>query len=221
MRFENLHEGPDPEDLKITWLPNDSKGLEVKHPNYDWSSCSEPALALLPDGRLFCIMRTWTGHIWYSVSDDDGATWRPTEKLLYKDGGEEVHHPLAPCPIYTLADGRYVLLFHNNNGKRGDYDQRQRKWKTNYLNFLRYPAYLAIGEFRPNAHQPIWFSPPKQFADTGGMAIGPKGTSEVATYTCLTEWRGERILWYPDRKYFLLGKRINDDWFEGMKVPRL
>ena len=220
MRFENLDEGPDPKDLKITWLPKDSKGLEVKHPNHDWSSCSEPAPALLPDGRLFCIMRTWTGHIWYSVSDDDGETWRPTEKLLYKDGGEEVHHPLAPCPIYTLADGRYVLLYHNNTGQRGSHDQRELKWKTNHLNFLRYPAYLALGEYQPEAHQPIWFSKPKEFGDTGGVAIGPKGTSEVATYTSLTECRGDRILWYPDRKYFLLGKRINDDWFKGMEVSR-
>ena len=55
---------------------------------------------------------------------------------------------------------------------------------------------------------------------TDGVAIGPKGTSEIATYTSLTEWRGERILWYPDRKYFLLGKRITDDWLSSMIVPK-
>jgi hypothetical protein len=219
MRFDNIDDTPDPVDLKITWLPRDPRGLEVKHPNYDWSSSQEPSLVLLPDGRLFCVMRTWTGQIWYSVSADDGATWRPTEVLRYKDGGEPVEHPLAPCPIYALKDGRYLLLFHNNNGERDGYSEREKKWKRNYLNFLRNPAFLAVGAYRPGAHQPIWFSRPKQFADTQGVPIGPKGTAEVATYTSLTEWRGERILWYPDRKYHLLGKRVTDAWLADMSVP--
>jgi len=220
MRLENIDEGPAPKKLIITWLPKDAKGLEVKHPNHDWSASSEPSPVLLPDGRLFVTMRTWTGHVWYSVSGDDGETWRPTEVWRDRDGGPPIEHPLAPCPIYALSDGRYILLFHNNNGQRGQHDQRQLKWSTNHLNFLRYPAYLALGEFRPDAHQPIWFSSPREFATTDGKAIGPKGTSEIATYTSLTEWRGDRILWYPDRKYFLLGKRINDDWFSGMIVQR-
>jgi hypothetical protein len=219
MRFENIDEGPDPKDLRITWLPRDPRGLEVMHPNYDWSSSSEPSLVLLPDGRLFTTMRTWTGQIWYSVSDDDGETWRPPEILRYRDGGQPVYHPLAPCPIYALKDGRYLLLFHNNTGERGPHNQREKKWKTNHLSFLRNPAFLAIGEFRLRAHQPIWFSPPKQVLDTNGVTIGPKGSAEIATYTSLTEWRGERMLWYPDRKYFLLGKRITDEWLAEMKPP--
>jgi BNR repeat-like domain len=219
MRFENIDEGPDPKDLRITWLPRDPKGLEVPHPNYDWSSCSEPAPVLLPDGRLFTTMRTWTGQIWYSVSDDNGEAWRPTEVLRYKDGGEPVQHPLAPCPIYALRDGRFLLLFHNNDGHVGPYNQREKAWKRNNLNFLRHPAFLAVGEYRPGAHQPIWFSRPKQILDTQGVSIGPKGSSEIATYTSLTEWGGSRILWYPDRKYFLLGKRITDEWLADLRVP--
>ena len=41
-------------------------------------------MALLPDGRLFSTMRTWTGEIWYSVSDDDGHAWRRPEILRYR-----------------------------------------------------------------------------------------------------------------------------------------
>ena len=175
---------------------------------------------LLPDGRMMCVMRTWTGHIWYSVSDDGGETWRPTEKLLYKDGGKEVQHPMAPCPIYTLGDGRFLLLFHNNTGKFGKHDQRQVKWKYNYLCHVRNPAFIAVGEFRPDAHQPIWFSEPKQILDTDGLPIGPKGTAEIATYTSVTEWGGQRILWYPDRKYFLLGKYIDDSLLADMIVEK-
>ena len=46
------------------------------------------------------------------------------------------------------------------------------------------------------------------------VPIGPKGTAEVATYTSITEWHGKRTLWYPDRKYFLLGKYITDKMLE-------
>ncbi len=220
MRFENIDEGPDPADLKITWLPKDPNGLAVRHPNHDWSALQEPSLVLLPDGRLFCVTRSWTGHIWYAVSSDDGETWTKPAKLLYRDAGEPVKHPLAPCPIYKLKDGRFLLLFHNNDGHVGKHNQREVKWKTNHLNFVRHPAFIAVGEFRPRAKQPIWFSRPKKILDTNGVPVGPKGTAEIATYTSLTERDGRRVLWYPDRKHFLLGKVLSDALLSGMDVPR-
>jgi hypothetical protein len=220
MRFENIDEGPDPTDLEITWLPRDPNGLTVNHPNHDWSSLQEPSLVLLPDGRLFCVMRAWTGHIHYSVSADDGQTWTPVDVLRYKDGGEPLKHPLAPCPIYALRDGRFLLLYHNNDGHVGKHNQRELKWKTNHLNFVRHPAYIALGEFRSKAKQPVWFSAPKQILDTQGVRVGPKGTAEIATYTSLTERHGKRVLWYPDRKHYLLGKIISDELLASMEVPK-
>ena len=219
MRFENLDEGPAPEELKITWLPDDESGLEVPHPTTQRSSSSEPSVVQLPDGRLFTTMRTWTGAIWFSVSSDEGHTWRQPEIMHYRDGGDVVLHPLAPCPIYALKDGRYLLLFHNNNGHVGTHNQREADWKTNHLNYLRNPAFIAVGEFRPNAHQPIWFSAPRQLLDTQGVSIGPKKSAEIGTYTSLTEWRGQRVLWYPDRKYYLLGKFLPDEVLASMQAP--
>lgn len=219
LRFENLDEGPAPEKLRITWLPEDETGLEVTHPTTGHSGSSEPSVVLLPDGRLFTTMRTWTGEIWYSVSDDDGRTWRKTEIMRYQDSGEPVLHPLAPCPIYALQDGRYLLVFHNNNGHVGPHNQREADWKTNHLNHVRHPAFAAVGEFRPRARQPLWFSAPRQILDTQGVIIGPKMSAEIATYTSLTEWRGQRVLWYPDRKYYLLGKVLPDALLAGLKPP--
>lgn len=222
MRFENIDANPLPEDIRITWLPRDRDGLEVPNKTFPEISVSqEPAVVLLPDNRLFVIMRTMTGHIWYSVSNDDGETWRDPEVLRYKDGGAPVNNPLAGTPLYRLADGRYLLFFNNNDGKRGDYDQFKKVWNNgNQLNFLRNPAYMALGEFRLGAHQPLWFSPPEKILDTGGIAHGPKGTAEVAMYISLTERRGVRTLWYPDRKHFLLGKYITDKMLKKMRVPR-
>ncbi|MBD3181203.1 hypothetical protein GF312_02855 [Candidatus Poribacteria bacterium] len=221
MRFDNIDDAPDPTDIKITWLPYDEEGLTVPHPYLpDVTIANEPSVVLLPDNRIFTTIRNATGHIWYSMSEDDGETWRKTEVMRYKDNGEPVKEPIAPCPIYALNDGRYLLVFHNNDGRFGPYNQFERKWKTNYANHFRRPGFIAVGEFRPEAHQPIWFSQPKQILDTDGVIVGPKRTAEIATYTSLTEWKGKRVLWYPDRKYYLLGKYITDDMLDDMVVDR-
>lgn len=221
LRFENIDDNPLPEDIKITWLPIDKEGLEVPHKTYpEISASQEPAVVLLPDKRLFTVMRTMTGHIWYSVSVDDGATWSEPEVLRYKDGGEKVNNPMASSPIYSLSDGRFLLVFNNNNGKKGEYDQFKKIWDNgNQLNYLRNPAFIAVGEFRADAHQPIWFSNPKQILDTQGQIFGPKGTASVAMYPSLTDWKGRLTLWYPDRKHFLLGKYITDEMLLDMNVP--
>jgi len=221
MRFENIDDNPLPKNIIITWFPNnDKKGLEVPHKIYPEISVSqEPALVLLPDKRLFTVMRTMTGHIWYSVSEDDGETWRDPEVLRYKDGGEIVNNPIASSPIYSLSDGRFLLVFNNNNGKKGEYDQFKKIWDKNQVSYLRNPAFIAVGEFRADAHQPVWFSNPKQILDTQGIIYGPKGTASVAMYPSLTEKDDKRILWYPDRKHFLLGKYITDEMLRDMRVP--
>ncbi len=177
-------------------------------------------MVLLPDGRLFTIMRTMTGFLWYSVSEDHGTTWRTPEMLRYRDGGEGVANPIAPAPLYRLADGRYLLVFNNNNGQRGEFDQFRKKWRKNQLNYLRHPAFITVGEFRTGAHQPIWFSRPKEILDTDGVIFGPKATASVAMYPSLTERQGVRVLWYPDRKHFLLGRYLPDTLLANMTVPR-
>lgn len=219
-RFENLDDVTDPADIKVSWLPSDREGLEVPNKMYPQiSTCQEPSTVLLPDGRLLVVMRTMTGHPYYSVSKDDGATWRDPEPLLYRDGGETVNHPISPCPLFRLADGRFLLVYHNNDGTVGSHSQWTKVWKTNEANHIRRPTFIALGEFRPQARQPIWFSPPEQILDTDGVIVGPKKTAEVGTYPSLTEWHGRRTLWYPDRKYYLLGRYLPDELLGRMRVP--
>lgn len=223
MRFENIDEGPDPARLRISWLPTECEGLEVPHRFYrELSTAQEPSLVLLPDGRLFTSMRTMEGHVWYSVSEDDGDTWRAPEVLRLRDDGVPLRHPLSCCPIYPVGEGVYMQLYHNNDGTVGAYSQYCRHWTVNHLNFIRNPMIVSVGVFRPDAHQPIWFSLPETFLDTQGVPIGPKGTAEIATYTSMTVFRGRRVLWYPDRKYYLLGKVIDDAWVERLasSVPQ-
>ncbi|MBT3345705.1 MAG: hypothetical protein HN712_00385 [Gemmatimonadetes bacterium] len=216
VRFENIDDDPTPDQLVLTWLPEDREGIEVKHPIHtDISVAQEPATVLMPDGGLFCVMRTMTGHIWYSFSEDDGVSWRDPEVLL-DAAGEPIPHPMSPCPLYRLEDGRFLLVYHNNPGRKGEYDQFREKWATNQSNFLRNPTFIAVGRFDADAHQPIRFGPAHQLLDTQGVIVGPKATAEIATYPSLTEWQGRRMLWYPDRKYYLLGKHLPDSLLDSI-----
>jgi hypothetical protein len=215
MRFENLDDGPAPQELRISWLP-EGDSISVPCPvepeqSQGYSLAEEPSVVLLPDGRLFVVVRTRTGHVWYTVSDDDGRTWRQTEILRRGDGGPKMLHPKSPCPIYRLADGRYLLFFHNHDGTgygaAGPHDMNARR-----------PVFVSVGRFQPDAHQPIGFDEPRLLFDTDGVALGPGngavegGRSWLALYGCLTEFGGQRTLWYPDRKHFLLGRVLTDEW---------
>ena len=79
MQFENVDAGPHPKDLKITWLPNEVGTIRVSpeiepEASKGYSLAQEPRIGLLPDGRRFMTMRTVTGYIWYTVSEDHGQS---------------------------------------------------------------------------------------------------------------------------------------------------
>ena len=78
---------------------------------------------------------------------------------------------------------------------------------------------FAVGEYRPDAHQPIWFSQPRLIADTDRVPGGIQNRIEYGAYSSLTEHRSRRILWYPDRKHFLLGRLVPDELLGDMNVP--
>ena len=214
IRFDNLNEGPEPEGVRMTFLPEDEEGVVVPHvADVAASHSMEASIVLLPDGRVFAVMRTTMGSLWYSVSEDDGVSWRATQPLRYQDGRERVLHPQSPGPLFALKDGRYLLKYHNNDGSMSG-GTRPRPNKL-----TRRTAFIAVGEYRPQAEQPIWFSRPKKLADTDGVPAGTEGRCECCCYSSLTEHRGQRVLWYPDRKHFLLGKAITDEWLADRVVP--
>ena len=215
MRFDNIDDDPDPKDVKITWLPDEAGTIRVSpgiepDASRGYSLAQEPGIVLLPDGRLWMNMRTVTGRIWYTMSDDDGHSWRPPEILRRRDGGDEMLHPKSPEPIYRMADGRFLLFFHNHDGHAygatGPWDMD-----------ARHPLFMSVGEFRAGAHQPIWFSKPGLLCDTEFVGVGLSGLTWLAMYASYTERNGKRIFWYPDRKHFLLGRYITDAILDSMK----
>ena len=211
MRFENVDADPAPADLAIRYFMSDDAALKVGFPGHpEVSVVQEPSVVPLPDGRLFVAMRTATGNPYYSVSDDAGETWRPPEVLRQMDGGPALLHPCSPCPIYSVGDGRYIFLYHNHDG-------HFQHWGPTDTSFHRRPVCAALGEYRPGAGQPLAFSPPTVLMDHTGVPLGPRGgRCDLAMYASFTRRRGRRVLWYPDRKFFLLGKIITDEFLAAL-----
>ena len=219
MRFTNVDAEPSPKDLSIRYSSWGENALRVPH--YLRPNCSvaqEPSFVRLPDERLFCVMRTCTGYIWWSESNDDGETWCSPRPLLDRDFGRPLLNPVASDPIYRLSDGRYLLLYHNHRGETTDVPASEAT--------PRNPLYIALGEFRPGADQAIWFSDPKLFMDTGNVAVDGKQydvdaptNATLSMYSSFTTRNGKNVLWYPDRKTFLLGKRITKATLSELKVP--
>jgi hypothetical protein len=215
MRFENVDQNPRVGDLQIKWFKANEDALSVPYPGIpEVSNCQEPSLVKLPDGRLFCVMRTFAGSPYWSVSADLGETWTKPRPLLRSDGGEPLRHPLSPCPIYDVGgevagSGRYVLFTHNHDGHFQQYGPLDSLYH-------RRPIHIVTGRFKAGADQPIWFDEPRFFMDHGGTSLGKPGTKgrqDLALYSSFTVRRGQPVLWYPERKFFLLGRIIQPDWF--------
>lgn len=132
--------------------------------------------------------------------------------LRYRDGGEPILNPDSPAPIYGLEDGRYILFMQNHDGYghggQGPFELNARR-----------PQFLAVEEYRPGAHQPVWFSEPLFFCDTDNVGVFPEFRKWLSMYASLTDRDGKRIFWYTDRKIFALGRYITDEMLAGLTIP--
>jgi hypothetical protein len=141
-------------------------------------------------------MRTDLGNPYFAVSGDLAKSWSAPAPLCFSDGTPLVH-PQSPCPLFDMGDGRYLLLYHGAFHEKSPY-------------FPRHSLRRVFGRFDPHAAQPIVFeksddAPFMELPDTAdGMGYG----KELAIYGSMTHQNGKHTLWYPDRKFFLLGKDV-------------
>lgn len=204
MRFENIDENPSVSKIIIRYIQAEDDALQVGligHP--DVPVVQEPSLVKLPDGRIFCSLRATTGSPWYTVSSDEGLHWTKPEPLRYTDEGPLLRHPCSPCPIYETDNGEYALLYHNHDGHFGP-------WSPMEASSHRRPIWVTRGVFQPKAKQPLHFTGPRFFMDNDGVILGfGSGRTDLAMYASVTRRNGVATLWYPERKFFLLGKKLS------------
>jgi hypothetical protein len=197
MEFANIDDNPEVCDIVLNHYSVNRESLTVPNMNGWEPACEEAALVKLPDGRLFALMRSSIGSPVWSQSRDCGVTWTRPKPLLDADG-KPFPHPRSPCPMYDwkgceAGSGIYFAFIH------GTFDY---SLKTAYQR--RGPLYLIAGRFDPDGEQPVRFSKPKLFNSR------PDGNSFYTSYTVID---GKGVLWYPDRKRYLLGKEIGPEWF--------
>jgi len=211
--FLNIDEDPNVDAIRLDYFATNRQALGVdklpkggnyfapqKYPNGspEGPAVEEAAIVKLPDGRLFALMRSSVGSPVWSQSRDGGRTWSGLKALVDADG-KPFLHPRSPCPIYdrggdAAASGEYFAFIHNT------FD-----FKSTTACQPRPQLYLIAGTFDPNGEQPIKFKPPKLFS---------KRTYGNSLYSSYTVANGEAVLWFPDVKYYLLGRKIGPEWFE-------
>lgn len=196
-RLENLDEDPDVANLRYTFLPESSDIILPLPSKPSVSVAQEPSIVKLPDGRLFCALRTALGYAAYSLSNDNGTTWSVPKPICFTDGSL-LAHPLSPCPMYEIGEGRYALLYHGHAEDVGR---------------CRNPLFRAVGHYAPDAEQPIAFetSESELFMRLPDDASIPSHEdNQLAIYGSVCEVDGHKMLWYPERKCFLLGKILDN-----------
>lgn len=110
---------------KIEWqmLPDGEHGLRA--PAFG-SIQEEHNLVDLPDGLLYCIYRTTTGHPCHAYSRDGAHTWTRPVHATYTPDGRKIKTPRA-CPrLWKTRNGKYLLWYHNHSGK--DFKDRNPAW---------------------------------------------------------------------------------------------
>ena len=204
LRFDNILTVADPADLQVTTLPEGDRGLRIPHPDApETSAAMEPAIQNLGDGRIFCVLRTMTGSIYHALSTDEGTSWSEPRELCYVPGGSPILHPNAPIGLGRLEDGRFIILFHNNdgtaNGGSGPADSKGRR-----------PVFLSVGKEIDNPDgQPIIFGDPVELYDNGGPSRPHSGL--LAPYGSFFVFERKNYWWYPDAIRFQVGRIIPNE----------
>ena len=119
------------DDDGYTWRKTER---ELKLPFPDPVGLQEPGLFVLPDGKVWCYIRTGLGHQWCAYSDDGGETWcdpypdrrftSPRSPMLVKNVCGVTAAVFNPVPEYLTRDpsepwGRtpYVCAISRDGGK--------------------------------------------------------------------------------------------------------
>lgn len=161
--------------------------------------------------------RSKPGYVVYAPKSLDGSTFDTgKEYFLVFDGPDGSLMAVWTQSSYEGA-GDHRIVFsrsdHANNNGRVDGCAPEDTRRN------RRPATLALGEFRPNAEQPLWFSESKVLLDNDGRPIGPLKRIDIGVYPSVTNREGSYVLWRPERKFFLLGKRITEEFLADWRVP--
>jgi hypothetical protein len=226
----NILEERDPAGLEFELLPEGPRGIRVDARKYldspalrrltgffdGWpedvvGNFQELTLADLPGGRLLGVGRTYIGSPGFTVSSDRGRTWTPAEALCYRPGGEPIAHPMTMCPVAKTTDGRFVLLFTNNDGTaRGARHVWHGGGRT------RNPQWIAVGRAIPGEERNagLVFGEPMVLAEVEDS--GPTNLKTGISMPQFLEREGRFFVVYNINKEHILLDELPGEVIDGL-----
>ena len=191
-----LHETV-PQKIAFEIRPEGNYGIHMKYPGHGSPCGDEMSVVPLSTGEWLATFRTPVGHMYSALSADHGRTWSEPEPLRYCPNGPLLLQPCAAEPLVKLADGRFVLLFHNNDGSAnfgfGPWDH----WR------VRTPMWITVGrELRDarGATRIVW-KKPQIVLDNHCVQKSVSDSPEK--YGCRTDVNYPQFFEYKDR-YFIV-----------------
>ena len=156
-----------------------------------------------------------SGVMCMRYSDDDGRVW--SDRIYeYPIESKDIDNPdLTVNKNWIVWQQPYVTSKGNVIAPYSRWSSPKCPCPSGYSGFRlnRYPAYLCVArEAAGDRENPLRFGKPKVFMDTEGIGIGPGARTDAATYPSLLEDGVDRILFYSDRKHWLFGKYITDEF---------
>ena len=104
-RCDNINTERDPEKLVWSMLPDSQQGLKNEKLG---PINAEQNIFQMPNGTIYCMYRTISGHPAESYSYDGGESWTIPEIPKYKNG-IKIKNPRA-CPrIWKCKNGKYLF----------------------------------------------------------------------------------------------------------------
>ncbi len=73
--------------------------------------CIQPTFANLSDGRVLALLRTNTGFIWKTYSENEGKTWSLPKKTMLPNNNSGID-------VARLANGHLMLIFNNTSSQK-------------------------------------------------------------------------------------------------------
>ena len=212
---ENLLAEPDPQELEFAVLPEGDAGIHVRLPA---GACSgeEVNVETLSNGDWLATFRTPLGCIYFATSGDEGRTWTQPQPLRFCPGGPVIPHPCSSQPLTRLADGRFILLFHNNpgdaNGGVGPWDKAR----------VRTPLWLLVGREIPGrttGQRIVWGKPRIIVDNLADFSKSPLPRHTEVNYPQFLEWCGRCFVLYCNRKKDILINEVDPALIDDYGLP--
>jgi len=232
---ENILTETNPQLLRFTLLPEGPRGIRVDGTRHldnpavnrlaaafagfpDSLAFNSQELTVVPlsDGRWVGVCRTYLGSPGFTVSPDQGLTWSPVERLRYRPDGPFIDHPHTMCPIARLPDGRFLLLFTNNDGTGNG---AEHVWDGGCR--TRNPQWFVIGREIPGEgrNAGLLFGEPRILAEADEFEAPDGFRASTCTGISMPQYiaaDGRHFVQYGLKKEHILLDEVPESVFDAM-----